>query len=313
MATLTLLGGACAAGDEAADAPSSTSSIDAAATPAATTVRALAGRPADLAYADGVLWVVEDETGAVQRFDAATGAPLGGPVLVAGAPASVAVGGGTIWLADAVGALTRIDAASATVVGPPIPVGRSLVDVVVDGDAIWVVDIGLGSVRRLDGQGATIWETQVPGGAVRAVTAGDRLWVSGIEDTVVALGLATGQVLGAPVRVGAGPIGMAASPEVLWVANSDDDTVSRLDPVTGVPLGPAVAVGGAPIAVAVDGDVVWVLAQDGRALTRLDAGTGRRLSPDVTLPLRPRSFAVTPAGVWVIGVDLPSAVLVPRS
>jgi DNA-binding beta-propeller fold protein YncE len=308
---LAALAGACSGGDDDPQTGASSSTTAAPADGATVTVE-LAGRPADVAYADGVLWVVEDETGKVQRLDAATGAPLGEAVAVSGAPASVAVGSGSVLFADAFGVLLRMDAATASLVPPPIPIGRSFVDIVIDGDAVWVVDIGLGTVSRLDRTGSVAWTTQVPSGAVRVVLAGGRLWVSGIEDTVAALDPGTGKLIGDPVQVGTGPIGMAASAGRLWVANSDDDTVSRLDPATGASLGAPVEVGRAPIAVAVDGDAVWVLDQDDAAVARLDASSGRRLGPDLALPMRPRSFVVTPAGLWVVGVDPPTAVLVPR-
>ena len=43
---------------------------------------------------------------------------------------------------------------------------------------------------------------------------------------------ATGQP-GGPLPVGAGPEGIAVTPDAVWVANSLDLTVDRLDPATG--------------------------------------------------------------------------------
>lgn len=278
-----------------------------------TTVQTLSGRPSDVAYVDGVLWVVEDEAGTVQRLDATTGEPIGAPIPVSQAPGSVAVGGGKVVVADAFGQVAILDAGSPTPAEPAVQVGRAFADVAVDGDRIWVADIGLGTVSQVDAGGATVWQTEVPSGAVRLAPVGDRLWVSGIENTIVALDAATGRLVEEPIRVGEGPIGLAASDHVLWVANSDDDTVSRLDPRTGRSLGVATAVGRAPIAVAVDGAAVWVLDQDSPAVTLLDATTGARRGSDTPLPLRPRGFAVSPAGLWIVGVDPPSAVLVPRT
>jgi YVTN family beta-propeller protein len=141
---------------------------------------------------------------------------------------------------------------------------------------------------------------------VRLALVGRQLWVTGLESTVTPIDVVT-SVVGAPVAVGTGPIGMAVDDDVLWVTNSDDRTVSRLDAGDGRPLGEPIAVGPAPIAVVVDGSSAWVLNQDGPSLTRV----GR--DDPIDLPTRPRGMALTEAGIWVVGVDPATAVLVRRS
>jgi DNA-binding beta-propeller fold protein YncE len=196
-----------------------------------------------------------------------------------------------------------------------VEVGGALVDAVVLGDRLYVGDIERSLVHVLDAAtGAAVAPAvAVPAGVVRLAAAGERLWVTGLEDQVTPIDVATG-VAGSPATVGLGPIGAVATGQVLWVANSDDDSLSRLDPETGAPLGDAVAVGAAPVALAVDGDVLWVLEQDGPSATPLDARTGEAVGDPIALPggFRPRGLAVAPTGVWVVGVDPSLALRLPR-
>jgi DNA-binding beta-propeller fold protein YncE len=269
----------------------------------------LTGRPADVAADGDVLWVADDERGVVVRLDAADGSSLGEPIAVSPQPAAIDVGDGVVWVADPDGTVTRVDSTTGSAHGPPLAVGGVLVDVLADGRRAWVADIEAGVVRSVDADTDEVGPPiEVPGGVVRLVRAGPRIWVSGVEDTITPLDPVTGTV-GEAVAVGTGPIGLASTRDVLWVANSDDDTVSRLDPATGRSLGNEISVGDAPVAVVIAGGDSWVLDQDGPSLTRIGGAAGGQVGR-VSLPMRPRAMVSTDAGIWVVGVDPSAAVLV---
>ncbi len=298
LAALGLLAGAACQDDGGSSSPPTSSRDD------LTSFVALAGRPAAVVLEqDGdVLWVADDEAGLVRRLSLA-GAPLGDPVAVSPHPGAMAIDGADLWVVDPDGTLTRLDVARGEVVSE-VDVGGVLVDVLVDGGVVWVADIEAGGVRAIDpGTEAVGPLVVVPGGAVRMAAAGPILWVTGLDDVVTPVDLATGTA-GPAVPVGRGPIGAAVDADgVLWVAVSDDDVVARLDGGDGSVAGPPVPVGGAPVEVVVHGDDVWVLDQESVTLTRLSASTGQPRGAPVALSGLPRALVADGAGVWVAGVD----------
>lgn len=264
-----------------------------------------------MAYADGVLWVADDEGGVVHRLDPADGDALGDPVEVSPQPIALAAGGGLLWVAHAGGTVTAIDTATAKPRYEPFDIGGVIVAVAADGDRAWVGDIEAGTVRSIDAATGLLGPAvRVPAGVVRLELADQVLWVSGLGAAITPVHTGS-RVVGEAVPVGDAPIGMAASNGVLWVANSDSDSVSRVDVASGARRGADAAVGNAPIAIAIVGDEAWSLDQDGASLTRLDARSAVRLGSPVELPTRPRGLAVSPAGVWVVGVDPSVVVLYP--
>ena len=63
--------------------------------------------------------------------------------------------------------------------------------------------------------------------------------------------------LGAPIRVGARPVAIAADDRDVYVACAGDETVVPIDPRSGE-VGEPVAIGREPAAVALTRDAVWV-------------------------------------------------------
>ena len=316
LLVLVILLGACSD-----DAPSASPAVRE--TPSQPERVELEGRPSAVAGGPGsTLWFADDSGGAdggrvhlVVRSDRARDLTLAAP----GAPVALAEGpDGRVWVVGATGTVARLPAVELGTepapLGPVVELGGALVDAVVDGGRLYVGDIERDLVHVLDAAtGAPAAPPiTVPAGVVRLTVGGGRLWVTGLEQEVTPVDLETGQP-GAPVAVGAGPIGLDEADGVLWVANSDDGTVDRLDAATGAPLGPAIAVGRAPVAVVAGnrGDV-WVLCQDDPSLVRLDAATGEQVGEATPLPMRPRDLLlVVGGGVWVVGVDPALAVVVP--
>lgn len=281
--------------------------------PARRLVIPLQGRPSAVAYADGALWVADDERGVVQRLDPADGEAVGEPVAVSPHPTSLSAGEGLLWVTDAEGTVTALDTRTGQARHERLEVGGVLVTVAADRERAWVGDIEAGTVRSIDAATGQLGRAvRVPAGVVRLELVGQMLWVSGLEATVTPVRTDT-LAVGEPAPVGQAPIGMVAGNGLLWVANSDSDSVSRLDLASGERRNEDAAVGDAPIAIAMVGDEAWVLDQDGASITRLDAHSADRLGSPLQLPARPRGLAVSPAGVWVVGVDPSVAVLyVPR-
>ena len=236
-----------------------------------------------------------DGDGERERTTRTTVEPVTERTDLPGWPSAVAVGAGSVWVADdgrdvivrldeltgeiegapiAVGpdpvALdhdgTQLLVAHATgrvtivaedgVIGVPFELGGALSDVAAGDGAAWVADIERSAVHRIDVDRRAVDRTvAVPPGAVRLALAPDRLWVSNLEATVTAVDLTSGAV-SEPVPVGSAPIGLSVTSAALWVANSEDDTVTRLHPMRRGPIGAPIAVGSAPIAVVADGDPV---------------------------------------------------------
>lgn len=310
---LALAAVACSGEEVGPSEQSAATTATEAGSPAPRTVIPIRGRPSAVAYADGVLWVADDERGLVHRLDPADGEAAGEPVAVSSQPTALAAGAGLLWVTDAAGAVSALDTQTAQARHERLDVGGVLVTVAADGDGAWVGDIEAGTVRSIDAVTGLVGpEVRVPAGVVRVELVGQVLWVSGLEATVTPVRTDT-LAVGEAVAVGQAPIGMVANGGLLWVANSDSDSVSRVDVTTGKRRGDDAVVGSAPIAIAIVGHEAWALDQDGPSLTRLDARTAVRLGSTLELPMRPRGLAVTPGGVWVVGVDPSLAVLyVPR-
>jgi streptogramin lyase len=137
-----------------------------------------------------------------------------------------------------------------------------------------------------------------PAAALALVAVVAVLLLSGGEDRP------TSRVADAPatrlsqIRVGAGPIALAAGTGGVWVANSTDGTVSRIAPRKGVARGAAVRAVDRPFSIAVDDGAVWVVGLDGE-LARIDARSGRRVAR-ANLGFAADGVAAGSGALWVI-------------
>jgi virginiamycin B lyase len=149
------------------------------------------------------------------------------------------------------GTLTRIDLATGRPRGEPIPLGRAPSGIAIGAGSVWIADALANTVTRIDRRSgdtlATIRVGRYPYGV--AFGAGS-IWVTNSDDgTVSRIDPATNGVL-ATVRVGRNPFGVAYGSRLVWVANLGDGTVKRLDPATNRQAGRAIKLGGDPLAVA---------------------------------------------------------------
>ena len=103
-----------------------------------------------------------------------------------------------------------------------------------------------------------------------------------------------GQV-GAAVRVGQRPTGVAIGAGAVWVTNSISNTVTRIDRRTRTAT--PIPVGGSPSGVAVGGGAVWVANAGDATVSRIDPRTNEVTVTRV--PAGPTGVVVAAGSVWV--------------
>jgi YVTN family beta-propeller protein len=196
--------------------------------------------PLDVALTPGAVWVT-DAGGAgdgVTRVDPRTNRVVGRPVATGSSPQSLAVGGGSLWVANHDGqTITRIDQATGKVVAD-IPVASEPHRVAYGAGAVWVGNWHVNSVSRIDP--------------------------------------ATNRVTGSPIPIGFHAGNLAVGAGGVWVTSDyrsnsapEDVVVVRIDPRTNRAV-ETIAVGGHPIDVVAAGGAVWVSAATPDRVLRID-------------------------------------------
>jgi YVTN family beta-propeller protein len=172
----------------------------------------------------GAVWVTNSVKGTVLRIDPriTPTAPAVDTIdfRVGSGPGGIAVGAGSVWVADTTGSkVFEVDISTNDVVGRGIRIPRGHPEQVAFGEGyVWVTNTLDDSVTRIDP------ETDEP----RRIP-----------------------------RVGDGPTGVAAGAGAAWVTNSLDGTVSQIDPETAKVVR-RITVGFSPNAVVVGAGSVWV-------------------------------------------------------
>jgi YVTN family beta-propeller protein len=196
--------------------------------------------PLDLAVTPRAVWVPNSGAGgdSVARIDPHTNQLAGRPVVTGASPQSLAVGGGSLWVANHdARTVTRINAETGRVVAD-IPVPSEPHRVAYGGGAVWVGNWHDNSVSRIDP--------------------------------------ATNRVVGSPIPIGSHHAGnLAVGAGSVWVtsdyrtdAAAEDVVVVRIDPQRNRAV-ETIAVGGHPIDVAAAGGAVWVSVADPGTLLRI--------------------------------------------
>jgi YVTN family beta-propeller protein len=194
--------------------------------------------PLDLAVTPGAVWVPNSGGGgdSVTRIDPQTNRLSGRPITTGASPQSLAVGGGSLWVANHDDrTVTRIDQASGNVVAD-IPVPSEPHRVAYGAGAAWVGNWHDNSVSRINPQSNRVVGSPIPIGDHHA-----------------------GNLV-----VGAGSVWVTSDYRVDGAA--EDVVVVRIDPHTNRAV-ETIAVGGHPIDVAATKGAVWVsVANPGRLL-----------------------------------------------
>jgi YVTN family beta-propeller protein len=196
--------------------------------------------PLDIAATPRTVWVSNSGAGgdSVARIDPHSNRLVGRPVRTGASPQSLAVGGGSLWVAnhDAL-TVTRIDPASGKVMAD-IPVPSEPHRVAWGAGAAWVGNWHDNSVSRIDPH--------------------------------------TNRVVGSPISIGSHHAGnLVVGAGGVWVtsdyrtnAAAEDVVVVRIDPTSNRAV-ETIAVGGHPIDVAAVGGAVWVSVADPGTLLRI--------------------------------------------
>jgi DNA-binding SARP family transcriptional activator len=192
-------------------------------------------------------------------------------------PVALAIGHGSVWVANADdGTVSRIDPDRREVIRT-IGIGAPAIDLAVASDAVWVANGSDGTVSRIDpsvdavvrtidlrGSSELVWNTTY------AVDADDdSVWIAAGPHHVLRIDSTTNEP-SANIDVGHVPVGLALGEEALWVGTTAERAL-RIEPntnmaTTEVPIG-------TPVAVTAGKHAVWVSDSRGQ-VWRINPDTG---------------------------------------
>jgi DNA-binding SARP family transcriptional activator len=223
-----------------------------------------------------------------------------GEIAVGQRPAAVAVGDGSVWVANAGsgGTVTRIDPHTRRVMDT-IGIGAPASSLAVTRDAVWVGNGSDGTVSKIDPSSDSVIEVidlrgpnlVVPNGVQSLAVANGSLWVAVGPSSLLRFDLRTGKKTWIPL--GSPPLAVAAGAGAVWVTTGDEQ-LFRIDQTTGKAAEPLQIRTGVDLAVGYGR--VWVM--DG-ALSAIDT---RSLVFEGGSPLHGPSFPIAVAAgyraVW---------------
>ena len=200
-----------------------------------------------------------------------------GHVLVGRRPVAVAIGHGSVWVANADdGTVSRIDPDRREVIRT-IGIGAPAIDLAVATDAVWVANGSDGTVSRIDPSADAVVETidlrgssELAWNPTYAVDADDdSVWIAAGPHHVLRIDPTTNEP-SAIIDVGHVPVGVALGEEALWVVTTAERAL-RIEPHTNtataeVPIG-------YPVALTAGKQAVWVSDSRGQ-VWRINPDTG---------------------------------------
>jgi YVTN family beta-propeller protein len=245
------------------------------------------GTPATLAGASGLVAV---DTASDQIVHATR---------LAGAPAAVSGGGGSVWVADPGGGnVSRVDPGSGAEVDR-ILVGGGPGSITSAAGAIWVASTVNATLTRIDPATEAVTQTiPLPGANPDAIAYGaGGLWIA---DSVARELFEVDPVTGSLRRtlpLDLQPSALAAVDGALWVAGYDTGTIEKIDPVSGRATG-HVPVGNGPVALASQAGSLWVANSLDATISRVDPAA---LAVRATIPVGsgPAALAAGAGSLWV--------------
>jgi DNA-binding SARP family transcriptional activator len=187
---------------------------------------------------------------------------LVGHVTVGRRPVALAIGHGSIWVANADdGTVSRIDPDRREVVRT-IGIGAPAIDLAVAADAVWVANGSDGTVSRIDPDADAVVETidlrgssELAWNSIYGIDADDdSVWIASGPHHVVRIDPATNEPL-ASIDVGRVPLGVALGGEALWVVTTAERAV-RIEPHTNTATAEVPV--GYPVALTAGTQAVWV-------------------------------------------------------
>ncbi|MDX6540536.1 MAG: virginiamycin lyase [Gaiellales bacterium] len=299
--------------------------------------------PSSLAVAGGYLFVARAAFGTVTRMDVRSGKKAGIPIRFAApadAPAFALTPAGTsVWASGfASKTLTRISSTgrgapvpavtvskallqipgqgpfprgariTATIPVPPLPPGNG--GLTVGEGAVWSLNPSIGRLLRIDPKTNSVVK-QIPIAAYADIAVGlGSIWLTNPEsNTVDRMDAKSFRVL-ATIPVETEPLGVAVTPQAVWVANNgraapDVPSVSRIDPATNtvvatIPLGPTSACCALHMGVIAAAGAVWTVVPQANQVVRIDPATNAKTVFKVDFP--PCAYlAADERTVWATG------------
>jgi len=198
-------------------------------------------------------------------------------VLVGRRPVAVAIGHGSVWVANADdGTVSRIHPDRHELIRT-IGIGAPAIDLAVTTDAVWVANGSDGTVSRIDPSADAVVETidlrgssELAWNPTYAVDADDdSVWIAAGPHHVLRIDPTTNEP-SAIIDVGHVPVGLALGQDALWVVTSAERAL-RIEPHTNtataeVPIGD-------PVALTAGKQGVWVSDSRGQ-VWRINPDTG---------------------------------------
>jgi YVTN family beta-propeller protein len=216
-----------------------------------------------------------------------------------GAPAAVAAGPDSLWLADpGNGTVAHADPREGAIVDR-VPIRGAPGLLAVGGGSVWAANVPGDRVLRIDPETGTITQTiSLAGARLSALAFGSGgLWIGDLTDqTLLEVDPSSGTVR-RTLRLSVTPSAVAVGRDAIWVADYGQGTVTEVDPARGNVLA-TVHVGTGPSALAADHGAVWVANTLDSTVSRIDPATG---SVTATIPVgsTPAAVAVSGGSVWV--------------
>ncbi len=192
-----------------------------------------------------------------------------GHVPVGRRPVAVAIGHGSIWVANADdGTVSRIDADRREVIRT-IGIGAPAIDLAVGTDAVWVANGSDGTVSRIDPGAEVVVETidlrgsnQLVWNPAYAVDVDDdSVWIATGPHHVHRFDPRTHEP-SAVIDVGRVPVDVAVGAEAVWVVTTGERAL-RIEPHTNA-ASTVVPIGWPPVAVTAGNHAVWVSDERGQ-------------------------------------------------
>jgi len=175
----------------------------------------------------------------------------------------------------------RIDPKTNQIIGDPIQTGRAPLSLAVGDGSVWVANHDAHTVTRMDAvTGQVIANITVPSEPHRIAFGEGAVWVANWHiNSVTRIDPQTNQVVGEPIPIGFHHAGnMAAGLGSVWVTSDyrspvdaapEDVVLVRIDPQTNQAV-ETIPLGGHPIDVEIAGDAVWVSIQGPNKVLRIN-------------------------------------------
>jgi peptide/nickel transport system substrate-binding protein len=251
------------------------------------------------------IWVILGTGGTGASNDVATSSKLvrlgsgAHAVQLDSAPAALAAGDGSIWLAEPnEGRVTRVDLETGSA-SDRVPIGGTPSAIAIGGGSVWAASVPGETLTRIDPASGTVTERIDLGGARASALAwgGSALWIADVTSNAL-IGLdPTGhrprRTLDLPLR----PSALAAGNGVMWVADYDGGSIAQIE-LRGGRAVTTTHVGNGPAALAVGFGSVWVANALDSTVSRVDPTIGK-VTATISVGSGPGAIVAAGGSVWV--------------